>query len=483
MYDVIIIGGGVSGCAAAMELSRFELRILLLEKEEDICSGTSKANSAIVHAGFDAAEGSLMAKLNVRGSKLMPSLAKALDFMYINNGSMVVALDESGITKLEALKRRGENNGVEGLKIIDGKEAHELEPKLSPMVCAALYAPSGAIVDPFGMNIAFAENAYENGAEFEFEKQVSGIEKVKEGFTVHAGGSVYETRVVINAAGVYADTIHNMVSENKMKIVPRRGSYLLLDTVAGSHVRATIFKLPDEMGKGVLVTPTVHGNLLVGPTAVDLPSAEKEATDTSAAEMEAVMEKSRLTVSDIPYKTVITSFAGLRATEEKGDFIIEELKDVPGFIDCAGIQSPGLSSAPAIGEMTAAIAAGILNAKRKASAKTERKGFPRLRELSDKERAELIQREPLYGQIVCRCCEVSEAEIIAAARSPLGARSLDGVKRRSGACMGRCQAGFCTPRIIEILSRELQCRPEDIRKNGCGSELLADAGRSEDALR
>lgn len=483
MYDVIIIGGGVSGCAAAMELSRYKLRILLLEKEEDVCSGTSKANSAIVHAGFDAPTGSLMARLNVEGSKMMPRLAEELDFSYINNGSLVVCPEGSDISGLAMLKERGEANGVKRLRILEREEALELEPKLDPGLKAALYAPGGGITDPFGMNIAFAENAFENGVEFEFNAELKSIEKTAQGFVIKGGDKVYESRVVINAAGVYADTVHNMISENKMRITPRRGSYMLLDVSAGKHIRHTVFKLPDEKGKGVLVTPTVHGNLLIGPTAVDLKAGDKESSDTAASELRNVIEKSRITVRDIPYKDVITSFAGLRAAAECGDFIIEELKEAPGFIDCAGIQSPGLSAAPAIGKMTAELVLRRLPAERKSIVKKTRNGGYRLKLMSPDERNALIKKNSLYGNIVCRCCEVSEGEIVDCIRRPLGARSLDGVKRRTGACMGRCQAGFCSPKIIEILARELGCRPEAVLKNSEGSYMLSSEGRSEDALR
>ena len=464
MKDVIIIGAGVSGCAIARELSRYQLDICVLERESDICEGTSKANSGIVHGGFDAKPGTLKAKLNVLGNSMMDEMSKKLDFEFKRNGSMVVCQNEMGIPALEKLLEQGKENGVKGMKILKREQALELEPNLADGVYAVLHIPSGGIVCPFGMNIAYAENAAQNGVEFKLGTEVQLIERVGQDYRIQTNQGVFETKYVINAAGVYADVFHNMVSELKIHITPRRGDYCLLDKTAGDLVRHTIFQLPTEKGKGVLVTPTIHGNLLLGPTAIDI--EDKEATATTAKGLHEVLEKCTKSVKNIPFKQVITSFAGLRAHEEHGEFIIGEVEDAKGFIDVAGIESPGLTSAPAIGIYVRDILAEKMELKEKENFVEERKGIVRFLDLPKEEQNRLLQENQAYGQIVCRCEQITEGEILDAIHRPLGATTLDGVKRRTRAGMGRCQAGFCTPKVMEILARELHLELKDIRKNG-----------------
>lgn len=464
MKDVIIIGAGVSGCAIARELSRYQLDICVLERESDICEGTSKANSGIVHGGFDAKPGTLKAKLNVLGNSMMDEMSKKLDFEFKRNGSMVVCQNEMGIPALEKLLEQGKENGVKGMKILKREQALELEPNLADGVYAVLHIPSGGIVCPFGMNIAYAENAAQNGVEFKLGTEVQLIERVGQDYRIQTNQGVFETKYVINAAGVYADVFHNMVSEQKIHITPRRGDYCLLDKTAGDLVRHTIFQLPTEKGKGVLVTPTIHGNLLLGPTAIDI--EDKEATATTAKGLQEVLEKCTKSVKNIPFKQVITSFAGLRAHEEHGEFIIGEVEDAKGFIDVAGIESPGLTSAPAIGIYVRDILAEKMELKEKENFVEERKGIVRFLDLPKEEQNRLLQENQAYGQIVCRCEQITEGEILDAIHRPLGATTLDGVKRRTRAGMGRCQAGFCTPKVMEILARELHLELKDIRKNG-----------------
>ena len=464
MKDVIIIGAGVSGCAIARELSRYQLDICVLERESDICEGTSKANSGIVHGGFDAKPGTLKAKLNVLGNSMMDEMSKKLDFEFKRNGSMVVCQNEMGIPALEKLLEQGKENGVKGMKILKREQALELEPNLADGVYAVLHIPSGGIVCPFGMNIAYAENAAQNGVEFKLETEVQLIERVGQDYRIQTNQGVFDTKYVINAAGVYADVFHNMVSELKIHIMPRRGDYCLLDKTAGDLVRHTIFQLPTEKGKGVLVTPTIHGNLLLGPTAIDID--DKEATATTAKGLQEVLEKCTKSVKNIPFKQVITSFAGLRAHEEHGEFIIGEVEDAKGFIDVAGIESPGLTSAPAIGIYVRDILAEKMELKEKENFVEERKGIVRFLDLPKEEQNRLLQKNQAYGQIVCRCEQITEGEILDAIHRPLGATTLDGVKRRTRAGMGRCQAGFCTPKVMEILARELHLELKDIRKNG-----------------
>ena len=469
-YDVVIIGGGVTGCAIARELARYRLRAALLERCEDVCSGTSKANSAIVHAGFDAMPGSMKARMNVLGSRRMPALSEELDIPFRQNGALVLCFSPEDRPRLEALRARGVENGVEGLRILERDALVAMEPIVSDDAVAALYAPTSGIVCPFELTLALAENAAANGVDFHFNRRVSAIAPIEGGYRVEAAGHSFTCACVVNAAGVYADAVHRMVSHTPMRITPRRGEYMLLDKDAGGHVSATIFQLPGKYGKGVLVTPTVHGNLLIGPTATDI--ADKDGTDTTAEALADVATRSAMSVKNLPYNKVITAFSGLRAREDGDDFILGEAPDAPGFFNAAGIESPGLSSAPAIGEYLAERVAGYLNAEINPSFNPRRSGIPHIASLPLAERRARIAENPLYGRIVCRCEQISEGEIVDAIRRPLGAVSMDGVKRRVRAGMGRCQAGFCTPRVMEILARERGIFIEAVCKNVEGSELI-----------
>ena len=482
MTDLLIIGAGVTGAAIARFASMYRMNITVLEKNEDVCTGTTKANSAIIHAGFDAANGSLMAKFNVKGSEMMESLCADLSIPYKRNGSLVVCLSEEDMPKLHALYENGVKNGVKDLRIVDRAELRELEPNVSDQAVAALYAPTGAIVCPFELCIGLSENAAENGVEFKFNETVTGIEKIPEGFRVKTETGAYEARTVVNAAGVYADTFHNLFAEKKIHITPRKGEYQLLDREVGDYVRHTVFQLPGKFGKGVLVTPTVHGNVLLGPTATDID--DKEGVNTTGTGLSEVTEKSGLAMKNVPLRKVITSFAGLRAHEDGHEFVLGEVKEAPGFFAAAGIESPGLSSAPAIGEYIAGLVAEKLCAPKKESFKGTRKGIVKAAELPMEERARLIKENPAYGRIICRCESISEGEIIDAIRRPLGAKSLDGVKRRVRAGMGRCQAGFCSPRVMEILAKELGIPVYEVTKSGGNSRIITGLLKDnrEDAL-
>ena len=476
MVDIIVIGAGVSGCAIARELSRKKASVLVVEREEDVCCGTSKANSAIVHAGYDAKHGSLMAKLNVQGSRMMPGLAKELDFHYKRNGSLVVMLSEEDRPNLIALYENGVANGVEGLRIIERDELVAMEPNISDTAVAALYAPTGAIVCPFGLTYALAENAAKNGVQFQFDSEVTVIEKIDGGWKVSTVKGDLEAKVVVNAAGVYADKLHNMVSDDTMTITPRRGDYFLLDRTTGGFVSNTIFQLPGKYGKGVLVAPTVHGNTIVGPTAIDI--EDKDGTATTQAGLDDVRAKSGSAVKNLPLRQTITSFAGLRAHEARHEFFIREI--APGFVDCAAIESPGLSSAPAIGVMVADIVDGILKLEPNPDFDPTRKGILDPKELPFEERAALIKENAAYGTVICRCETITEGEIIDAIHRVPGARSVDGVKRRTRAGMGRCQGGFCSPRVLEILARELGVPMSEITKAGGKSKLIV--GTNKDSV-
>lgn len=480
MYDVLIIGGGVTGSAIARELSRYDLKTALFEKGEDVCSGTSKANSGIAHAGFDAVPGSLKAKMNIRGSQMMEELSRKLDFPYKRNGSLVLCFDEKDRPRLEKLLQQGKENGVEGLEILEKKELLALEPALSEEVVCALHAPTGGIVCPFKLTIALAENAAVNGVEFHLNEGVKRVQPgTVEGYTVETGKGTYETRIVVNAAGLYGDEIHNQVSGEKLHITPRKGEYCLMDKKIGQLVSHTIFQMPTAMGKGVLVTPTVHGNLMVGPTATDI--SDKEGVDTTAEGLDEVLKKAALSVKSLPRGVTITSFAGLRAHEDHDDFILGEVKDAQGFFDAVGIESPGLTSAPAIGEWMAEEIVEKLRKTQKVDEKKDfqetRKDIPNIASMDQAEAAALIAENPAYGTIICRCEKVTEGEIIDAIRRPLGARSLDGIKRRTRAGMGRCQAGFCSTKVMDILARELGIPLEEVTKAGGASRMLTGGER------
>ncbi len=475
LYDVIIIGAGVSGSAIARELSRYEANVCVLEKCEDVCEGTSKANSAIVHAGFDAPAGSLMAKLNVRGNEMMDDLCRDLDIPFKRNGSMVVCIHKEALPGLQELYDRGIQNGVKDMRILSREEALEMEPNLSDNVEGALYAPTGGIICPFKLCIAMAENANVNGVDFRFNTKVEDIKKHEDGlWHIRTNNGEYVSKYVVNAAGVYAGVIHNLVSQDddKIEIIPRRGDYCLLDKEVGGHVSHTIFPQPTNLGKGVLVSPTVHGNLIVGPTAIDI--EDKEGTNTTAAGINDLIAKANDHVKNLPMRKVITSFAGLRAHEARHEFIIGEVKGAEHFIDVAAIESPGLTSSPAIGEMVVNMLKDMMNLTAKTEWIGTRKDIMNPADLSVEERNELIKKNPAYGNIICRCESISEGEILDAIHRPLGARSLDGVKRRTRAGMGRCQAGFCSPRTMEILNRELGLSYEEITKSGGRSNIVME---------
>ena len=476
-YDVVVIGAGVSGCAIARELSRKKRSIAVLDKNLDVCEGTSKANSGIVHAGHDAMPGTLKAMLNVWGNELMEEKAKELDFPFRRNGSLILCFSEQDEDKLEELKQRGEKNGVKGLEILSREQVLLKEPNVSKKVVAALWAPTGGIVCPFGMTIAYAENAAVNGVDFYLNTEVKNIKRKEETinpfYIIETDGEEIEAKLIINAAGVYADAIHNMVSKRKLHITPRRGQYCLMDKNYGKLVESTIFQLPTKFGKGVLVTPTVHGNLLVGPSAEDI--EDKEDISTTADGIEQILERASISVSDVNSRMVITSFSGLRAhldNVEISDFIIEENKESMGFFDVAGIESPGLTCAPAIGIYVADMVNEKYPAQDREDFVAVRKGIPNMALASDAEKERLIAENPAYANVICRCELVTEGEIVDAILRPVGATTLDGVKRRTRAGMGRCQSGFCAPKVLEILAQNLKRDRGEIMKSGPGSNIL-----------
>lgn len=466
MYDVTIIGAGVIGGMTARRLSAYNLKICLLDKENDVAMGATKANSAIVHAGFDAKEGSLKAKFNVKGSEMMAQTAKELGVKYKNNGSIVIGFNDEDRAALEELLQRGIDNGVKDLRILEKEELKKLEPNISDNAICALYAPTGAIICPYELTVAAVGNAMDNGAELKLNFEVTDIRKTSDGFEVVSGDEIIKTRCVVNAAGLYADRIAAMVGDTSFDIHPRRGEYILLDKECGGIVSHTIFRTPSKMGKGILVSPTVDGNLLTGPTSVDMEDKEDKAT--TAEGFAKIIGETCENVEGVPFNKTITSFCGLRAAGSTGDFIINS--PMQGFINLAGIESPGLSASPAIAEHVAEMLAeqGVA-LEEKQDYNPTRAAMHAFREATIEEKNEVIKKDRSYGKIVCRCEGVTEGEILNAIRTNPRPTDLDGVKRRTRAQMGRCQGGFCSPYIVELLAKEMGVPYESITKSGGGS--------------
>lgn len=471
VYDVLIIGAGIIGTSIARELSKSKGKFLVLDKENDVSCGTTKANSGIVHAGFDALPGTKKAFFNVKGASMFEKLKEELDFPYEKNGAFVLSFSPEGHSTLLELLDRAHKNGVEGCSIISGDEVRGIEPNVSKEVVEALYAKTSGIVSPYEMAIAMAENAATNGVEFAFSKEVSNIRKEDGLFVVEAkDGSSYKAKVLVNAAGVHSDEINNMLSSHKYHINGRKGEYVLLDKEFSYISNTTLFQLPTKMGKGILVTPTAHHNILVGPTALDVD--DKDNVWTTYNGLKEAFDKGMLSVPNLPRGGIITQFSGIRAHEDSDDFIVEFSHDVDGLYNLVGIESPGLASSPAIAEHAAREIKEYLKLEKNESFNPKRIGIRHISQMSSEELKAAIKENPEYGHVICRCEVVSEAEIREAIRRVPGAKDLDGVKRRVRAGMGRCQMGFCTPRIMEILSEELHESLLDVTKKGSGSEIL-----------
>ena len=488
-YDVAIIGAGISGACIARELSKTTAKVVMIDKENDVSCGTSKANSGIVHAGYDPVPGTLMAKYNVQGASMFPDLAKELDFDYKEIGSLVLAFDESGIEKIKSLYERGIKNKVRHVELLSEEQVKSLEPNINENVKGALFSKTAGIISPYQTTWAIAENAVMNGVEFLRDTMVHSITKKEDGsFELETSGGTIQADYVVNAAGLCADKISKMAGARNFKIVQRRGEYCLLDSNCKSLVNHVLFQTPTSLGKGVLVTQTVDGNILIGP------SAETESPDTidylgtTSSGQDKILEMAGLSVIDIPRRNIINSFAGIRAVafeqvdgewKNLEDFIVEEDNTVKGFVNVAGICSPGLTSAPAIG-------VDVVNILKKSGLKVEsnnnfngsRKSIPSFKNATVEQKHELIKKDKRYGQIICRCEMITEGEIVAAIKSPLGAVDLDGVKRRTRAGMGRCQAGFCSPRVTEIISRELGIPMVNVTKKGGTSYILEGKTRA-----
>lgn len=472
MYDVTIIGGGVCGAAIAMYLSKYDIKCCLLEKDNDIAIGTTRANSGIVHAGYDPEPDTLMARLNVRGCELIEELAKTMNVPYKKCGSMVISFDAKDEEHLRELYERGIANGVRGMELLDKASLLEREPNLSDNVTGALWAPSAGIVNPWRLCIAMAETAAKNGVEFYLDSEVTSIEKINGAFCVTAGGKQYDTRYIINAAGLYSDKIADLVGAKDFEIRASKGQYFLLDKTSDWLVNSVIFQCPTEKGKGVLVSPTADGNIIVGPNAES--GNERDDVSTTRDGLDFVAQEAAKTTKLIDYRENIRSFAGLRANSDKRDFIIGESALCRHFINVAGIKSPGLSSAPAIGEYVVEILedCGLIMSKK--AEWTYADAHITFAELSNEEKAEMCRKNAKYGNVICRCNLITEGEILDALNSSyIKPRTLDGIKRRTGSGMGRCQGGFCGVRIHEILCKYYNVEPETILWDKDGSYIVA----------
>jgi len=476
--DVVIIGAGVVGCAAARYLSRYKLDVVVLEKGADVAVGATKANSGILHSGYDCHPGTLKAALNIEGLAMYPQLARDLDIPYRINGSLVVCFDDNEAKSLEELMERGRQNGVTDLELLTGKEVLGIEPNLSPSITGALRAKNAGIVSPYEAAVAFAENAARNGVTFRLNTRVTNISVTKSAggkssyadtmYTVETTNGNFRGATVINAAGINSAAIHNMVCPDVETISPQRGEYYLLDNNQRELVSHTIFQMPTILGKGVLVTPTIEGNILLGPTAEKINDADD--TSTTINGLHSILGKVGLSLQKNPIRDRITAFAGVRAKHESKDFILREAES--GFFDAIGIDSPGLTAAPAIAKLLAEMVLARIQPTVNRDFDPCRAGIKRFRDLSRKAQQDYIRTNPSYGRIVCRCETITEPEILESIQRPVGAGNLDAIKRRTRAQMGRCQGGFCTIRLMELLSTELGVPETEITKDGPGSELV-----------
>lgn len=468
MRDIIVIGAGVVGCSIARELSKYNLDVLVVEKNSDVSEGISKGNSGIVHAGYNEKIGTLKAKLNIEGNKIFDDLSRDLQFPFKRNGAFILAFSDEEMKTLESLKENGEKLGVEGLEILTREEALNIEPNLNKEIVGVLNVKTSGIVSPYEMTIALAENAAENGVEFKLNSKVTNIEKISEGYKVTLNNKeLVSGKIIINASGLEGAFLNNLVSMSKREINPVKGEYCLFDKVAGAMINKTLFQVPNKLSKGVLVTPTAEGNLLVGPNAV-----EGKTLETSREGIDEILDKSKKSLEELPVARILNTFSGIRPKTKGGDFIIEEVEDAKNFINVIGIDSPGLTAAPAIGVYVVNMIKERLDLVEKKNFKKTREKIVRFAELSLEEKNKLIKEKPAYGHMICKCEFVTEGEIVEAIHRPIKALTVDAIKRRTRASMGGCQGIGCTLPISKILSRELGIDISDINKNSEGSPVI-----------
>lgn len=469
MYDVAIIGAGITGCSIAYELGKYNVKTVLIEKENDVSVGTTKANSAIIHGGYDPVPGTKMAKYNIKGNQYTKELCEKLDVPFKQIGALVVAFSEDEKKTLEELKERGAANGVPDMEIWDQEKLRREEPNISDEAVAALSSPNVGIVSPWELAIALAETAVLNGVEVKLNTEVTGIEKENDTYKIDTNSGVVEAKYICNAAGVFADKVNEMCNEKTFEITPNKGEYYLMDKSQGTLVNHVIFQCPNENGKGVLVSPTVHGNLIVGPDSQ--PSAGDDVSTTKQG-LDFVRTKALKSVPGINFRESIRNFAGVRARTADHDFQIYEDEKNKGFINIGGMESPGLSSACAIAvDIVKMLGDSGLALDQKAEI-TEERHIDRFKHLSHEDRAKLVEKNPAYGKIICRCETITEGEIINALHRPIPATSIDAVKRRCNAGMGRCQGGFCGPRVQEIIARELNLPLAEVPQDRLGTNII-----------
>ena len=466
MYDIIIIGAGVIGASIARELSRYQAKILVLDKENDVGNVTSMANSAIIHSGYDPKPGTNKAKYNVEGNSLYDLLTKELDVEFKRIGSLTCATDEDEMKIIEDYAKRAKENNVE-VKILNREETKKIEPFVSDNVIGSLYAPTAGIINPFELCVALCENAIDNGVELLLNQEVIEIKKLIDKYVVKTQNNQYEAKIVVNAAGLYSDKISRMVGIDHFEITPRKGEYFVLDHFEKPFVSHVVFPVPSEKGKGILITPTTHGNYLVGPSSEFV--NDKDDLSTDKMTLDNVKKSSTKLVKDIPFSYVIRQFSGLRATGSTHDFIIEE---VDRFINLGGIESPGLASAPSIAKEVVKLVNNVLNLKPNFDFNPFRRKVVRLNKMTLEERNELIRNNSSYGHIICRCEGISEGEVVDCIRRNAGARTVKGVKKRCRPGFGKCQGGFCEPLVVEILDRELNLNPLNVRYDSNESYIL-----------
>lgn len=466
MYDVIIIGAGVIGSSVARELSKYKCKVLVLDKENDVGNVTSMANSAIVHSGYDPAPNTSKAKHNVLGNKMYDLLTKELDVEFKRIGSLTCATNEEELNVIKGYLSRAKENGVE-VKLLNREETKRIEPFISDEVIGALYAPSAGIINPFELCVGLMENAMDNGVELLLNEEVISVKRVMDKYVVKTNSKEFESKMVINAAGLYSDKVANMVNDTTFTITPRKGEYFVLDHFERPFVSHVIFPTPTKKGKGILVTPTTHGNYLVGPSSefVD----DKDDLSTDKLTLDNVRSNASKLVSNIPFNYIIRQFSGLRATSSTHDFVINENDN---FVNLGGIESPGLASAPSIAIEAVKLVNNKLHLELNRDFNPFRRKAIRLKKMSESERNELIKNDKTFGHIVCRCEGISEGEVIDCIRRNAGARTIKGVKKRCRPGFGKCQGGFCEPLIVEILCKELNLDPLKVRYDSKDSYIL-----------
>ena len=453
MFDVVVIGAGIVGSFVARKLSSYKLSVAVLEKEPDVGNVTTMANSAIVHSGYDPVPGTLKAKLNVLGNKMMDQVCEELDVEMERIGSLTVALYDEQLPMLEKLAERSAQNGVE-VKILNAEETLKLEPHLNPQVKGSLLAPTAGIVNPFTLSVHAMENAVDNGVKLFLEEKVVKIKKDNDFYNIICeSGNSYQTKVVINAAGIYSDEIHKMVENIDYSLTPRKGEYFILDHYTDDLVKHTIFPLPSEKGKGILVTPSIGGTYLIGPSAEAMPSKDDVSTDKLT--LDEIRRQALDMVPSIPFNQVIRTFAGSRPTPSTHDFVIGFAKCDNHFINLSGIESPGLVSAPAIAEYVVnEYVSKVLDLKPNANYNPNVKKRPALNKMSVEEKQAFIKKNSTYGEIICNCEKVSLGEILFEMNTSVPPKTIKAVKKRTRAGFGKCQGGFCQPLVTKLIAEK-----------------------------